>query len=68
MIGPDGAIIDRLPQYAPGAMLEDLPLSSTVTPGIRLGGWIEWALCVGSALALAGFGIARARQRKDADA
>nr|WP_241429197.1 apolipoprotein N-acyltransferase [Agrococcus sp. ARC_14] len=68
MISPDGTMLDRLPQYAPGAMLEALPLSTTVTPGIRLGAWIDWALCIGSALALAGLGAATALQRRRADA
>jgi apolipoprotein N-acyltransferase len=65
MIGPDGTIIDRLPQYEPGTMLETLPLSTTVTPGIRLGAWIDWALCIGSVLTLAGLGVATAMQRKE---
>lgn len=68
MIGPDGAMLDRLPQYTPGAMLEDLPLSTTVTPGIRLGAWIDWALAIGSVLALAGLGVASAIERRRADA
>src|SRR5690606_25611412 len=65
MIGPDGTMIDRLPQYEPGTMLEELPLSTTVTPGIRLGAWIDWALCIGSVLTLAGLGVATAMQRKE---
>lgn len=65
IIGPDGTIIDRLPQYEPGTMLEDVPLSTTVTPGIRLGAWIEWALAIGSALGLAALGVAHAMQRKE---
>lgn len=68
MIAPDGTFIDRLPQYEPGTMLEELPLSTTVTPGIRLGAWIDWALCIGSALALAGLGLARALERRRVDA
>lgn len=64
MIGPHGTMLDRLPQYQPGTMLEDLPLSTTVTPGIRLGAWIDWALCIGSALTLAGLGVATAMKRK----
>ncbi|WP_413320097.1 apolipoprotein N-acyltransferase [Agrococcus sp. 1P02AA] len=68
MIAPDGTMLDRLPQYAPGTMLEDLPLSTTVTPGIRLGAWIDWTLCLGGALALAGLGVAGALDRRRADA
>ncbi len=68
MIGPDGAMLDRLPQYEPGAMLEELPLSTTVTPGIRLGAWIDWALCLGSALGLVALGVVRALERRRTDA
>ncbi|WP_306233388.1 apolipoprotein N-acyltransferase [Agrococcus beijingensis] len=68
MIGPDGTVIDRLPQYEPGTMLEQLPLSTTVTPGIRLGAWIDLALCIGAALALAGLGVARFAEQRRADA
>ncbi|GAA1418919.1 apolipoprotein N-acyltransferase [Agrococcus citreus] len=58
MVLPDGTVLDRLPQYEPGAMLEELPLSTTVTPGIRLGAWIDAALCIGAVLALAGLALA----------
>lgn len=68
IVAPDGRMIDRLPQYEPGAMAEDLPLSTTVTAGIRLGAWIEWGICLGSALALAALGALRFRQRKESDA
>ncbi|MDR7234718.1 apolipoprotein N-acyltransferase [Agrococcus sp. BE272] len=64
VIAPDGTMLDRLPQYEPGAMLEELPLSTTVTPGIRLGAWIDLALSIGAALALAGLGAAHLVQRK----
>ncbi len=44
VILPDGSTIDRLTAYEPGVMLETLPLSDTVTPGIALGGAIEIAV------------------------
>ncbi len=68
MVLPDGTMVERLPQYEPGTMLADLPLSDTVTPGIRLGGWIEWALCIGGALGLAALGAVRFSERRSADA
>ncbi|MCR8669713.1 apolipoprotein N-acyltransferase [Agrococcus sp. HG114] len=68
MIAPDGTMLDRLPQYEPGAMLEELPLSTTVTPGLRLGAWIDLALVIGAALALAGLGVARIARTRRADA
>lgn len=49
---PDGSIIDRLETYEPGVMLETLPLSDTVTPGIALGRGIEVALISIAALAV----------------
>jgi len=67
MIAPDGTVVDRLQQYEPGAMLEDLPLSTTVTPGIRLGAWVDAALCIGAALALAGLAIASRGSRRSTD-
>lgn len=67
MIAPDGTMLDRLPQYEPGAMLEELPLSTTVTPGIRLGAWVDAALSIGAALALLGLGIASRAARHSID-
>ncbi|WAC65945.1 apolipoprotein N-acyltransferase [Agrococcus sp. SL85] len=68
MVLPDGSFVERLPQYEPGTMLADLPLSATVTPGIRVGGWIEWALCIGGVLGLAAAGALRMRTRRSGDA
>lgn len=68
MVLPDGSFVERLPQYEPGTMLADLPLSATVTPGIRVGGWIEWALCIGGVLGLAAAGALQMRTRRSGDA
>ena len=48
----DGSIVQRLPQYEPGAMVATLPLSDTVTPGIRFGRGIEVAIAIAALLAV----------------
>ena len=45
IISPTGATIDSIPAYQPGAMLNAVPLSSTVTPAMALGRLIEWIIC-----------------------
>ena len=42
IIAPDGSTIDQLPTYEPGTMLDDVPLSSVVTPAVFLGRQLEW--------------------------
>ncbi|TFD51617.1 apolipoprotein N-acyltransferase [Cryobacterium frigoriphilum] len=49
---PDGATLDRLPVWEPGAMVQTVPLSATITPAMALGRGLEWLL---SGLGLAGF-------------
>lgn len=34
---PDGSVIDQIPSFKPGVMLEELPLRNTVTPAMNLG-------------------------------
>ena len=52
IIAPDGSTIDSLPTWEPGAMVQTVPLSDTVTPAITIGRGIEWLV---SGLGLAGF-------------
>lgn len=42
VIAPDGTITDRLPWYEPGAMIDDVPLSTATTPAVLLGRQLEW--------------------------
>lgn len=42
IIAPDGSTIAELPWYEPGAMVEDVPLSNTVTPAVVWGRELEW--------------------------
>jgi apolipoprotein N-acyltransferase len=52
IIAPDGSTIDSLPTWVPGAMVQTVPLSNTVTPAMTGGRGIEWLV---SGLGLAGF-------------
>jgi apolipoprotein N-acyltransferase len=54
---PDGTMVDRLPQYEPGAMIETLPLSDTVTPAMAVGAVIERAIAIASLGALLGLAL-----------
>ena len=49
VIAPDGTIVRQLPWFEPGAMVEDVALSSAITPAARAGREIEW-LVAGLAL------------------
>jgi apolipoprotein N-acyltransferase len=51
IIGPDGKTIDQLPTFEAGAMLRDVPLSSTLTPAMSFGRALEVGL---AAVGLAG--------------
>ncbi|CAN5171217.1 apolipoprotein N-acyltransferase [soil metagenome] len=44
IFAPDGRIIDSVPSFEPTAMVEDVPLSTTITPAMAFGRPIEWML------------------------
>lgn len=54
IITPDGATVAQLRTWEPGAMVETVPLSSTVTPAMAAGRGLEWLL---SGIGLAGFAL-----------
>ncbi|TFC06823.1 apolipoprotein N-acyltransferase [Cryobacterium mannosilyticum] len=54
IITPDGKTLDSLPTWEPGAMVQTVPLSDTVTPAMRVGSGIEWLV---SGLGLAGLAL-----------
>ncbi len=58
VIESDGTITAELPWFEAGAMVEDVPLSSVVTPAAALGRQIEWfvSLLALSILLIAAFG------------
>ena len=63
IIAPNGEIVQRLPWFQPGAMLDDVALSDTVTPAVLAGRQLEWLV---AGLGLAGLvigGIAARRLR-----
>ena len=57
VIAPDGSIVQQLPWYEAGTMVQDVALRDTVTPAVLLGRQLEWLV---SALALAALVIAGA--------
>lgn len=42
MFAPDGRVIAQLQPFSPGALVERIPLSTTMTPAILAGRAIEW--------------------------
>ncbi|WBU38546.1 apolipoprotein N-acyltransferase [Homoserinibacter sp. YIM 151385] len=64
VIRADGSTQAALPDFEPGALVEDVPLSTTTTPAALLGGQLEWLLALGGlgALAVAGV-VLRGRRR-----
>jgi len=61
IITPNGETIDRLPTWEPGAMVQTVPLSSTITPAMFAGRQIEW---LASGLGVFGFVLCLVRPRK----
>lgn len=57
MMLPDGSMVQSLPQYEPGAMIETLPTSTTVTPAIAAGSWIELAIALAALGGLLGLAV-----------
>jgi apolipoprotein N-acyltransferase len=51
IITPDGRTLDSLPTWTPGAMVQTVPLSTTITPATSVGRPVEWFV---SGLGLAG--------------
>jgi apolipoprotein N-acyltransferase len=61
IIYPDGSMHDRLPWYEPGVMVDDVPLSTTMTPAVVGGRQVEWFVSFG---ALAALGLAALQSRR----
>ena len=55
IIAPDGRILQQLPWYEVGTMVQDIDLNSDITPAVLLGRELEWLV---SGLGLAGIVIA----------
>jgi apolipoprotein N-acyltransferase len=41
IILPTGEVVDSLPSYTPGIMRQELPLRSSLTPAMSVGGFLE---------------------------
>ncbi|MFU8947696.1 apolipoprotein N-acyltransferase [Mycetocola zhadangensis] len=65
MVGPDGSTIDRLPTFTPGAMVQSVPLSTTITPAMATGQVTELGIILAglSGFATAGFLAMRVKNR-----
>lgn len=53
IISPTGETMDSIPAYKPGAMLDNVPLSTTMTPAMSFGRTIEWLLSMVGLVGLA---------------
>lgn len=49
---PDGKVLNELPWYQPGAMVNSVPLYSGLTPALLIGGWIDAILALFGLVAL----------------
>jgi apolipoprotein N-acyltransferase len=66
IIGPDGATIDQLPTYTAAAMLDDVPLSTVMTPAVLVGRQLEWLVSGLGLIALVVAGVTSRRRRRRA--
>lgn len=60
IISPTGETLDSIPAYQPGAMLDTVPLSSTITPAMTFGRSIEWTI---GAIGLVGLSLILVRRK-----
>lgn len=61
VIAPDGTIVQQLPWYSAGTMVQDVALSTAITPAVATGREVEWFV---SGLGLASIVIAGLTLRK----
>lgn len=62
VIHPDGTIVDTLPRYTAGAMVDDVPLSTTTTPAVVIGRGVEWGVAAIALGALIGAALGGRRR------
>jgi apolipoprotein N-acyltransferase len=62
VIAPDGGITAELPWFTAGALVEDVPLSTTVTPALMVGRQIEWLVSLFAIASLVMAGLAQRRR------
>ncbi|MGH8244547.1 MAG: apolipoprotein N-acyltransferase, partial [Steroidobacteraceae bacterium] len=63
VIAPDGAVVDRIPQFTPGVLRASVQPRTGLTPYARTG---NWPILSFAFLLLIAFAIVRLRARKDA--
>lgn len=66
VVDPAGRVLERTGLFTAEQLLAELPLRTSTTPAVVLGGWVELAVALGAAV-LAGVGIvsgARSRSRR----
>lgn len=66
VVDPAGRVLERTGLFTAEQLLADMPLRTTTTPAVLLGGWVELLLAVGAS-SLVGVGIvsgARSRSRR----
>jgi apolipoprotein N-acyltransferase len=62
---PNGQILDELPIFEPGVMVQTLPLRTSITPAMMFGGLFDLAVnFVALSLLVAGIGFGRSLSRK----
>ena len=61
VIAPDGTIVEQLPWYSVGTMVQDVALSTAITPAVAAGRQVEWFV---SGLGLASVVLAGLSLRK----
>ena len=62
ILAPDGRELTSLKTFTPGAMVQTIPLSDTITPAMAIGRQLEW-LAGGFGLAGLALGILLRRRR-----
>lgn len=54
---PDGSTLEALPRFQPGTMVQEVPLSDTVTPANALGRTLEWGVILFGLLSIGLAGV-----------
>ena len=63
IIAPNGEVLASLPTHEAGAMIEDVPLTTTTTPAAVIGAGVEWGVALAALGALVGAGFGGRRPR-----
>ncbi len=63
VVAPDGEILEETRLFTADYMLEEVPLRTSITPAVRIGGYLEWAFLLAPLLAVAWVGLASLRGR-----